>query len=757
MREPDLGLPLDSSREPASSAHAALYRELVDELPVIVYLDEPDLTSTNIFTSHQTTAMLGYTPEDWTSDAGLFMAILHPDDRDRVLAEHAAALATGEPFQLEYRMIRRDGSEVWMRDEGGLVRDADGTPRCLRGFLRDITARKRIDALASGQAELLELVATGTPLPTVLDALTQFIEAHSDQVLASILLLDEDGVHLRHGAAPSLPVAYCEIVDGIEIGPAVGSCGTAAYRRAPVFVSDIDSDPLWADYREIALGYGLRACWSTPIMAVDGTLFGTFAMYYSEARGCDPHDLELVEIAMNVASLAIERSRSEDAMRASEERYLHQALHDSLTGLPNRTFFRERIERAISVEDDSLGVVLIDIDRFKEINDTFGHYYGDLLLVELARRFQSILRKGDTVARLGGDEFGLIVPGVGNDVGELDETLARILAAIGRPFEIDGLPFYVEASIGVALYPAQGNDVDLLVKRADIAMYAAKKAGTARVIYSPEIDHHDPDGLTLLSELPRAISQREFVLHYQPKVDVRTGALTSVEALIRWRHPTRGFVPPFDFIPLTEKTGLIHAVTQFVLDEALGQIKRWDADGHRLTVAVNLSMRNLHQESLPDDVAALLQKWDLTGDRLMLEITESAIVSDPAQTKAVVGRLSALGVGISIDDFGTGYTSLSYLARLELDQIKIDRSFVSTMDSNTGDAAIVRSIISLGHDLGLEVVAEGVETAVTWEQLALLGCDVVQGYYFSRPLPAEELHRVFLGAPSTDASWREAA
>ncbi len=752
----NLGFSLDPAREPASPAHAALYREFIDELPVIVYLDAPDMLSTNIFTSHQTTAMLGYTPEDWASNADLFYAILHPDDRDRVRAEHAAALEARESYVLEYRLIRRDGSEIWMRDEGGLVCDQDGKPRYVRGYLRDISERKRSDALASGQAELLELVASGTPLPTVLDALTQFVERHSERVLASVLLLDEDGLHLRHGSAPSLPVAYSEAIDGVAIGPAVGSCGTAAYRRAPVFVSDIDSDPLWADYRELALGHGLRACWSTPIMAIDGKLVGTLAMYYAEARDCDAHDLDLVEIAANVASLAIERARSEAAIRASEERYLHQALHDSLTGLPNRTFFRERIERAISVENESLGVVLIDLDRFKEINDTFGHYYGDLLLVELARRFQATVRKGDTVARLGGDEFGLVVPGV-SDLNELDETLARILKAIGRPFEIGGLPFYIEASVGVALFPEHGTDVDLLVKRADIAMYAAKKAGTPRVIYTPEIDHHDPNGLTLLSELPRAIAEREFVLHYQPKVDVRTGALTSVEALIRWRHPTRGFVPPFDFIPLTEKTGLIHAVTQFVLDEALGQIKQWDADGHRLTVAVNLSMRNLHQESLPDDVAALLKKWDLSGDRLMLEITESAIVSDPAQTKAIVGRLSALGVGISIDDFGTGYTSLSYLARLELDQIKIDRSFVSTMDSNAGDAAIVRSIISLGHDLGLEVVAEGVETAVIWDQLALLGCDVVQGYFFSRPLPAEELRSVFLGVPSTDASWREAA
>ena len=756
MPDSNLGFPLDPAREPASPAHAALYREFIDELPVIVYLDAPDMLSTNIFTSHQTTAMLGYTPEDWASNADLFYAILHPDDRDRVRAEHAAALEARESYVLEYRLIRRDGSEIWMRDEGGLVCDQDGKPRYVRGYLRDISERKRSDALASGQAELLELVASGTPLPTVLDALTQFVERHSERVLASVLLLDEDGLHLRHGSAPSLPVAYSEAIDGVAIGPAVGSCGTAAYRRAPVFVSDIDSDPLWADYRELALGHGLRACWSTPIMAIDGKLVGTLAMYYAEARDCDAHDLDLVEIAANVASLAIERARSEAAIRASEERYLHQALHDSLTGLPNRTFFRERIERAISVENESLGVVLIDLDRFKEINDTFGHYYGDLLLVELARRFQATVRKGDTVARLGGDEFGLVVPGV-SDLNELDETLARILKAIGRPFEIGGLPFYIEASVGVALFPEHGTDVDLLVKRADIAMYAAKKAGTPRVIYTPEIDHHDPNGLTLLSELPRAIAEREFVLHYQPKVDVRTGALTSVEALIRWRHPTRGFVPPFDFIPLTEKTGLIHAVTQFVLDEALGQIKRWDAEGHRLTVAVNLSMRNLHQESLPDDVAALLKKWDLAGDRLMLEITESAIVSDPAQTKAIVGRLSALGVGISIGDFGTGYTSLSYLARLELDQIKIDRSFVSTMDSNAGDAAIVRSIISLGHDLGLEVVAEGVETAVIWDQLALLGCDVVQGYFFSRPLPAEELRSVFLGVPSTDASWREAA
>ena len=381
----------------------------------------------------------------------------------------------------------------------------------------------------------------------------------------------------------------------------------------------------------------------------------------------------------------------------------------------------------------------MDLDRFKEINDTLGHRYGDLLLVELARRLESVLRRSDTVARLGGDEFGILVRQLSESTGDLDQALERILAALELPFRADGLPLHVEASIGVARFPAHGHDVDVLLQRADVAMYVAKETGAPHAVYDEELDRHDTASLKLLSELPRAIRDHELVLHYQPKLDMRTGELAGIEALTRWQHPTRGLIQPGEFVPAAEKTGLVEPFTRYVLDEALSQLARWDAEGYRLSVAVNLSMRNLHDPTLPEQVARLLAKWKLPGERLTVELTESAIISDPARTSDVICRLKELGVGVAIDDFGTGYTSLAYLARLAITQLKIDRSFVLNMRNRADDAAIVRSIITLGHDLGLEVVAEGVETKATFDQLAGLGCDTAQGFWLGRPIPPAEL------------------
>ena len=407
------------------------------------------------------------------------------------------------------------------------------------------------------------------------------------------------------------------------------------------------------------------------------------------------------------------RKHAELALHRLSELNRQQALHDSLTGLPNRANFSQQVEHAIGIAEhdgSQLAVLLMDLDRFKEVNDTLGHRYGDLLLVELATRLASVVRRSDTVARLGGDEFGILVRQLGDSPDDLDETLARTLAALDQPFQVDGLPLHVEGSIGVARYPAHGRDIDLLLQRADVAMYQAKQTGRSCAEYAAELDSHDTASLTLLSELPRALRDHELVLHYQPKVDVRTGELAGIEALTRWQHPTRGLIPPGEFVPAAEKTGLIQPLTRYVLDEALGQLSRLDGEGHRLTLAVNLSMRNLQDPTLPEQVAELLRARNISGDRLTLEITESAIVSDPARTKVVIARLRELAVGVAIDDFGTGYTSLSYLARLAITQLKIDRSFIFNMHGDADDAAIVRSITTLGHDLGLEVVAEGVET-----------------------------------------------
>jgi EAL domain-containing protein (putative c-di-GMP-specific phosphodiesterase class I) len=318
-------------------------------------------------------------------------------------------------------------------------------------------------------------------------------------------------------------------------------------------------------------------------------------------------------------------------------------------------------------------------------------------------------------------------------------VLARTLEALDQPFVVNGLPLSVDLSIGITFSPADGDTVEVLLKRADVAMYVAKEAGIPYAFYASELDRHDPARLALVSELRRAIDERELVLHYQPKMDVTSRSVSSVEALLRWHHPVRGTVPPNEFIPLAEPTGLIHPLTLYVLDEALRQCKAWEEQGHRLEMAVNISMRNLLQPGFPADVARLLERHALAPQRLTLEITEGTIVSDPVRTRTALARLHALGVRISIDDFGIGYTSLGHLGQLELDQIKVDRSFVTDMATDESKAAIVRSIVKLGHDLGLEVVAEGVETEVAWDSLERLGCDTIQGYYVSRPLDAESL------------------
>ncbi len=314
-------------------------------------------------------------------------------------------------------------------------------------------------------------------------------------------------------------------------------------------------------------------------------------------------------------------------------------------------------------------------------------------------------------------------------------------AALAEAFDVDGLPLHIEASLGIARYPAHGGDVHRLLQRADVAMYQAKETGMQQALYSAELDEHDAARLTLLSELPGALRNGELVVHYQPKLDVRSGLLVGIEALTRWQHPLRGLIPPGEFVPAAEKTSVIHPLTRYVLDQALGRLAGWAEQGLVLDLAVNLSMRNLHDPTLPDDVGRLLDTWGVAAERLTLEITESAIALDPARTRSVIDRLGELGVGISIDDFGTGYTSLAYLARLPITQLKIDRSFVQTMGTDADDAAIVRAIITLGHDLGLEVVAEGVENEAIYEQLAALDCDTIQGYWLSRPLPPEAVGR----------------
>ena len=417
-----------------------------------------------------------------------------------------------------------------------------------------------------------------------------------------------------------------------------------------------------------------------------------------------------------------------------------QALFDPLTGLANRALLLERIDREIAHSRRAhtpFSVFLMDLDRFKEVNDTLGHDVGDELLREVGHRLEATLRPEDTVARLGGDEYVVLIHNLGRD--GVPAVANKLLAALDRPFHWQNQSIDIGASLGVSLYPDQCADASSLLRCADIAMYVAKRAGMGYTVYAPDQSHVNRSDLSLKSELREAIVSNQLCLYYQPQIQHRSQCVVGLEALVRWHHPQRGFLGADSFIPLAEEAGLIGPLTQWVLETALKQLAVLRREGHALTMAVNLSARNLHDTSLPGSVKALLAECGVMPGHLTLEITESAVMSNPSDGLTILTELDRMGVTLAIDDFGTGYSSLAYLKRLPVDELKIDKSFVMDMEANDNDAVIVRSTIDLAHNLGLKVVAEGVESRDAWDTLSILGCDTSQGFFMGRPMPADRL------------------
>jgi diguanylate cyclase (GGDEF)-like protein/PAS domain S-box-containing protein len=435
--------------------------------------------------------------------------------------------------------------------------------------------------------------------------------------------------------------------------------------------------------------------------------------------------------------------------RQVEEMVQHMAFYDTLTELPNRNMLHDRLLNAIrtdSGEGKPMALLLMDLDHFKEINDTLGHHRGDLLLKELGSRLKSVLFEPDMVARLGGDEFAILVSRLAK-VEDVNLVIRKIQGALESPFVIESLPVAVEASIGIALYPEHGENPDSLMQRADVAMYMAKETGSGYVIYDTKLDQHSPRRLALIGELRQAIEKDQLLLHYQPKISLKTHRVVGMEALVRWQHPEYGFVPPDQFILPAEQTGLIHPLTRWVLNAAIRQCQAWRQAGLKIPVSVNLSARNLHDPQLADHLAELLKTHGGMPEQLELEITESAIMADPQRALEAITRLRAMGLRFALDDFGIGYSSLAYLKKLPVDTIKIDKSFVIDMAKDEDDVLIVLSTINLAHNLGLKVVAEGVETEKIWDRLFAFGCDAAQGYYMSKPLPAADLTRWLKESP----------
>jgi diguanylate cyclase (GGDEF)-like protein len=493
---------------------------------------------------------------------------------------------------------------------------------------------------------------------------------------------------------------------------------------------------------ELAL-HGAEDALVAPLRRLDGTVLGLMiaANRLGDQRTFTADDLRLFEALANHASVSLENRHLIDRLRSEVADKEHQALHDALTGLPNRLLFQDRIAQALAEAgegDAKVAVMLLDLDRFKEVNDTLGHHNGDLLLQEIGDRLRRILRAGDMVARLGGDEFAVLLPDLAGEEAAV-AAAEGIRHALERPFAIAEVNLDVGCSVGVAIWPDHGEDATVLLQRADVAMYAAKESQGGVDVYDPDKDTYSLERLALVGELRTAIERGDLAVHYQPKADVATGRLLGMEALVRWNHPRHGLVPPEEIIGIAEQTGLIRPLTLWVLNQALRQCRQWRRDGHPFDVAVNLSIRNILDTELPADVLRLLTDLGLPASSLTFEITETAIMNDPVRTVAVLGRLRSMGVRLAIDDFGTGYSSFSHLRRLPVDEIKIDKSFVQHLATDQSDLVIVRSIVDLGRNLGLRVVAEGVEDEAAWRELATLGCDVIQGYILTRPLPPAQL------------------
>ncbi len=522
---------------------------------------------------------------------------------------------------------------------------------------------------------------------------------------------------------------------GFAFAPGEGLPGRVWATRQPAWVSDVTQDDNFPR-APFAREAGLKAALGVPVTAGEEVL-AVLEFFLDKPR---PQDAQTVDLVAGVAAQlgsVLQRKRA-------EERLHYLAHHDALTGLPNRVLFTDRLKQALveaARRERLVGVAFLDLDRFKTINDSLGHGIGDQFLKAVAERLARCVREGDTVARLAGDEFTLILA----DMGHADHAAhvtQKVLDSLAQPFSVAGHELYTSASLGVTLYPLDDGDVEGLLRNADIAMYRAKeRGGNTCEFYAADMTAKAQARLALENALRRALERSEFLLHYQPVVDLKSGRIAGIEALVRWRHPERGLVPPAEFVPVAEETGLIARLGEWVLREACEQCRRCEhgADGTPPRLAVNVSPRQFQQGSLLKTVTRALEDTGFDPRRLDLEITETLLMQNAESVLAAMRELGQLGVRFSVDDFGTGYSSLAYLKHLPIGHVKIDRSFVRDIPADTNDAAIVTAILSMAHSLGIQVIAEGVETEAQFEFLRARGCDAIQGFYFSPPLPAEEL------------------
>jgi diguanylate cyclase (GGDEF)-like protein/PAS domain S-box-containing protein len=699
--------PEDPRRQAARArglpVHAALpeqeTRALVELLPAIVYVADPGIEGRWHYISSGAEAILGFSPEQWLGDLGLWARQVHPEDRDHVFRREEELVEPGTPD--EYRLLHRDGHIVWVRDEAVLLTDEQGRTRW-HGVMLDITDRKLAEAELERRAAQQAAVAR----------------------LGERALEGTDVAQLMHHALAE--AARILEVDAGAVLEHTGDGGTLSL-RAGLGIDTAERSPF--PIEELPRGIARQ------IESREGS-WGVLWLATSLQARWAAADADFVQALANILADAIQQRGTEDDIR-------YQALHDPLTDLPNRVLFLDRLGHALSRPDAQIAVALIDIDNFKLVNDSLGHSAGDDLLRKVAPRLIEALRPGDTIGRLGGDEFVVLLEQV-PDERTAARIAERIVGAFEVPFELAAGEHFAKASLGIALASGEiEREPAALIRDADAAMYQAKARGRGRFeVFDGAMRARTVKRLSVENDLRRALERDELRVAYQPIVSLEDRALVAVEALLRWEHPVRGLLTPAEFIPVAEESGLIESIGRWVLGSACAQAAQWHAqcpDAAPLGIAVNLSARQFTQCELEQTVLQALEHSGIDPASLCLEITESVLLEEPDRVSETISAVARHGVRFVLDDFGTGYSSLAYLGRLPIDGLKVDRSFVNELGSNSRSTAITTAIVRMAQALSIEVIAEGVENETQLKLVRDLGCDLAQGFYFHRPLQVPQI------------------
>ncbi len=589
------------------------------------------------------------------------------------------------------------------------------------------------------QRRVLRRIALGEPLDRTLAGLCRHVERLSPNANCTVLLLDRPAGVLRHGACPSLPRAYAELIDGLPVAEGAAACGTAAARGEVVIVEDILSDPLTAAFAEIGRQFGLASVWSQPLRQADGEVLGTVAVYHSERHRPSRSEMRAVANVGDLAALAIERSRVHAALQVA-------ANNDSLTGLPNRARFLELVNERLRRNRGRLGLISLEIDRFQQIDGTLGRLAGEQILLELAQRLRAVVGERGLVSRLGDDEFTVMTTGLG--VRRLEQLADQIGDRIVAPIRLDGAEFFLSASVGIALADTS-MDAHGLVRAADAAMYAARGLGPGhRQVYDERLRTRLRQRLRDEAELRHATERDQLELHYQPILALRERRFSGVEALVRWRHPTRGLLGPDEFIPLAEETGLIVSLGEQIIELVMAQALQWSRSLPEIQVAVNVSALQLTHPTFASDFVSALQGAGLDPGQMIVEVTESALMRELEPALAALERLNAAGVQVLIDDFGTGHSSLARLGELPISGVKVDRRFAVGLGVDPRARSVLAAIVGLAAAYELSVVAEGIESAAELAIVDELGCGYAQGFGIARPAPREMTERTLAAPPA---------